>query len=84
MFEYALFAAILLMTVSGAFLYQAIAHDPALSVFTTYLIAAYVVFLALAFGQLNALRRGGAVPLDRGRRPRRLSMPKPAPGQDCS
>jgi hypothetical protein len=57
MFEYALFAAILLMTVSGAFLYQAIAHDPALSVFTTYLIAAYVVFLALAFGQLNALHR---------------------------
>lgn len=88
-FEYALFAAILLMTVSGVFLYQAIAQDPALSGFTTYLIGTYLVFLALAFGQLNALHRkrppvvidvvvcpdgplqnlGGAVPLDRSRRP---------------
>ncbi len=57
MFEYALFAAILLMTVSGAFLYQAIAQDSALSGFTTYLIGTYLVFLALAFGQLNALHR---------------------------
>ena len=57
MFEYALFAAILLMTVSGAFLYQAIVQDPVLSGFTTYLIGTYLVFLALAFGQLNGLHR---------------------------
>ena len=57
MLEYALFAAILTMTVSGAFLYQAIVQDPLLSPFTTYLIAAYLVFLALAFGQLNVLHR---------------------------
>src|ERR1700688_1137487 len=57
MLEYALFAAILTMTVSGAFLYQAIAHDPVLSAFTTYLIWAYLVFLALAFSQLNRLHR---------------------------
>lgn len=55
--EYALFAAILTMTVSGAFLYQAIARDPVLSAFTTYLIGTYLVFLALAFGQLNRLHR---------------------------
>lgn len=55
--EYALFAAILTMTVSGAFLYQAIAHDPVLSAFTTYLIGAYLGFLALAFSQLNRLHR---------------------------
>ena len=57
MLEYALFAAILIMTVSGAFLYQAIAHDPVLSGFTNYLIGTYLVFLALAFGQLNGLHR---------------------------
>jgi hypothetical protein len=55
--EYALYAAILMMTVSGAFLYKAIVHDPLLSAFTTYLIVAYLVFLALAFGQLNRLHR---------------------------
>jgi hypothetical protein len=55
--EYALFAAILMMTVSGVFLYKAIVDDPLLSGFTTYLIGAYLVFLALAFGQLNALHR---------------------------
>jgi hypothetical protein len=53
--EYALFAAILMMTVSGVFLYKAIVDDPLLSSFTTYLIGAYLAFLALAFGQLNAL-----------------------------
>ncbi len=57
MLEYALFAAILMMTVSGVFLYKAIVDDPLLSGFTTYLIGAYLVFLALAFGQLNALHR---------------------------
>ena len=55
--EYALYAAILMMTVSGAFLYKAIVHDPLLSAFTTYLIVAYLVFLALAFSQLNRLHR---------------------------
>jgi len=45
------------MTVSAAFLYQAIAHDPILSGFTTYLIGTYLVFLALAFSQLNRLHR---------------------------
>src|ERR1700733_12745848 len=55
--EYALFAAILTMTVSGAFLYQAIAQDPVLSRFITYLIGTYLIFLALAFGQLNRLHR---------------------------
>jgi len=55
--EYALYAAILMMTVSGAFLYTTIVHDPLLSAFTTYLIVAYLVFLALAFGQLNALHK---------------------------
>ena len=64
--EYALYAAILMMTVSGAFLYKAIVHDPLLSAFTTYLIVAYLVFLALAFGQLNRLHR---------KRP--LTMPQP-------
>jgi hypothetical protein len=55
--EYALYAAILMMTISGAFLYKAIVHDPLLSAFTTYLIVAYLVFLALAFSQLNRLHR---------------------------
>jgi hypothetical protein len=55
--EYALFAAILIMTISGAFLYQQIARDPVLSAFTNCLIGAYLVFLALAFGQLNRLHR---------------------------
>lgn len=55
--EYALFAAILTMTVAGAFLYKTIVHDPLLSAFTTYLIVIYLAFLALAFGQLNALHR---------------------------
>jgi hypothetical protein len=55
--EYALFAAILMMTVAGAFLYKAIVDDPLLSGFTSYLIGAYLVFLALAFGQLNGLHR---------------------------
>lgn len=55
--EYALFAAILVMTISGAFLYQAIVRDPLLSGFTTYLIGLYLLFLALAFGQLNGLHR---------------------------
>lgn len=55
--EYALYAAILMMTVSGAFLYNTIVHDPLLSAFTTYLIVAYLVFLALAFSQLNRLHR---------------------------
>jgi len=55
--EYALFAAILIMTVSAVFLYQAIARDPVLSGFTTYLIGTYLVFLALAFTQLNRLHR---------------------------
>src|ERR1700682_2919363 len=64
--EYDLYAAILMMTVSGAFLYTAIVHDPLLSAFTTYLIVAYLVFLALAFGQLNRLHR---------KRPR--AMPQP-------
>lgn len=67
MLEYALFAAILVMTVVGAFLYNAIVNDPLLSSFTTYLVAAYLVFLALAFSQLNALHR---------KRPR--VRPKPA------
>ena len=55
--EYALFAAILMMTVSGAYLYKAIVHDPLLSGFTNFLVLAYLTFLALAFGQLNALHR---------------------------
>src|ERR1700694_5298297 len=55
--QYALYAAILTMTVSGAYLYKAIVVDPLLSAFTTYLIVAYLVFLVLAFGQLNALHR---------------------------
>jgi hypothetical protein len=55
--EYALYAAIIMMTVAGAFLYKAIVNDPLLSAFTTYLIVAYLVFLALAFGQLNRLHR---------------------------
>ena len=33
--EYALFAAILMMTVSGAYLYKAIVHDPLLSIIQT-------------------------------------------------
>jgi hypothetical protein len=65
--EYALYAAILMMTVSGAFLYNAIVHDPLLSAFTTHLIGAYLVFLALAFGQLNRLHR---------RRPRAVPQPR--------
>jgi hypothetical protein len=55
--EYALFAAILIMTVVGTFLYKAIVHDPLLAGFTKYLIVVYLVFLALAFGQLNCLHR---------------------------
>ena len=55
--EYALFTAIITMTVSGTFLYNAIVYDPHLSSFTTHLIAAYLLFLALAFGQLNVLHR---------------------------
>jgi len=55
--EYALFAAILIMTVVGTFLYNAIVEDPLLARFTTYLIVTYLVFLTLAFGQLNALHR---------------------------
>jgi len=55
--EYALFAAILIMTVVGTFLYNAIVHDPLLAGFTNYLIVVYLVFLALAFGQLNCLHR---------------------------
>src|ERR1700681_1159491 len=55
--EKTLFAAILIMTVSGAFLYQEIAHDAVLSAFANYLIGVYLVFLALAFGQLNRLHR---------------------------
>jgi len=55
--EYALYAAILMMTVSGAFLYTSIVHDPLLSAFSTYLIVAYLVFLVLAFSQLNRLHR---------------------------
>ena len=66
--EYALFAAILMMTVSGSFLYKAIVHDPLLSAFTNYLLLAYLVFLALAFGQLNALHRK-----------RQRAVPKPDP-----
>ena len=63
--EYALFTAILMMTVSGAFLYKAIVHDPLLSGFTNYLVLAYLVFLALAFGQLNALHRKWPRPVPR-------------------
>ena len=66
--EYALYASILMMTVSGAFLYKTIVHDPLLSGFTTYLVLVYLVFLALAFGQLNALHRKRA-----------RSIPKPEP-----
>jgi hypothetical protein len=55
--EYALYVAILTMTVAGAFVYQAIVQDPWLSSFILYLILAYLVFLALAFGQLNRLHR---------------------------
>jgi len=65
--EYALYAAILMMTVSDAFLYNAIVQDPLLSAFTTYLIGAYLIFLALAFGQLNRLHR---------RRPRAVPQPR--------
>lgn len=68
--EYAFYAAILMMTVSGAFLYKAIVQDPLLSPFTTYLILAYLVFLALAFGQLNVLHR---------KRVRATPKPKPQP-----
>ena len=55
--EYSLFAAILVMTISGVFLHQAIVRDPLLAGFTNYLIVVYLVFLALAFGQLNGLHR---------------------------
>ena len=68
--EYALFAAILMMTVSGAYLYKAIVHDPLLSGFTNFLVLAYLTFLALAFGQLNALHR---------KRPRVTPAPDPQP-----
>jgi hypothetical protein len=68
--EYALYAAILMMTVSGAFLYKSIVQDPQLSPFTNYLILAYLVFLALAFGQLNVLHR---------KRPRPTPKPQPQP-----
>jgi threonine/homoserine/homoserine lactone efflux protein len=57
MLEHALFAAILIMTVAATFLYQAIVNDPLLTSFIGYLIGAYLLFLALAFGQLNALHR---------------------------
>jgi hypothetical protein len=38
---------------------MAIAQDPVLSGLTTRLVGAYLVFLALAFGQLNRLHRKG-------------------------
>jgi hypothetical protein len=68
--EYALYAAILMMTVSGAFVYKSIVQDPLLSPFSNYLILAYLVFLALAFGQLNVLHR---------KRPRPAPKPQPPP-----
>ena len=68
--EYALFGAILLMTVSGAFVYNAIVHDRLLSAFTNHLVVAYLVFLALAFWQLNALHR---------KRPPVIPRPQPPP-----
>jgi drug/metabolite transporter (DMT)-like permease len=74
--EYALYAAILMMTVSGAFLYTAIVHDPLMSAFTTYLIVAYLVFLALAFGQLNRLHRKRPRPVPQ---PRTYAVKSPRP-----
>jgi hypothetical protein len=67
MLEYALYAAILMMTVSGVFLYKSLVQDPLLSSFTTYLILAYLIFLALAFSQLNTLHR---------KRPRTVPPPR--------
>jgi hypothetical protein len=68
LFEYALFAAILTMTVAGAFLYKSIVSDPLLSGLVTYLVVAYLGFLGLAFSQLNRLHRR-----------RRVMTPEPEP-----
>jgi hypothetical protein len=76
--EYALFAAILVMTISGVFLYQAIVRDPLLAGFTNYLIVVYLVFLALAFGQLNGLhRKRGLVRLSLANTRGSLSLTEP-------
>lgn len=55
--EYTLYGAIILMTVSAAYLYQAVAQDTVLSGFKTYVVVAYVVFLGASFGHLNTLHR---------------------------
>lgn len=68
--EYALYAAILVMTICAAYLYRAIAQDPILSGFNRYLVAVYLVFLGASFGQLNTLYR---------KRKAEITPPKPKP-----
>ena len=65
--EYGIYAAILGMTVSCAFMYKTLSSNPVLASFTRFLAFAYVGFLALALHQLSAVRRK-----------RRVGMPQPA------
>ncbi len=55
--EYAIYAAILGMTVSCTFMYMTLSGDLLFASFKNYLVFAYIAFLALAFSQLNKLHR---------------------------
>lgn len=68
--EYTLYGAIILMTVSAAYLYQAVARDAVLSGFKSYVVVAYLVFLGASFGHLNTLHR---------KRKRSAIQPRPEP-----